>query len=89
MMTFSIFSVVFLAIGIVLYVMSDQIVEIEQRYDKECAKFKEDNAARIAELERADPNDAEIRTCEIPFKDIPEPGIIGPIYVYYQLDNFY
>jgi hypothetical protein len=38
MFTFSIFSIIFLAIGVVLYVMSDQIVEIEKRYDLECAK---------------------------------------------------
>jgi uncharacterized membrane protein SpoIIM required for sporulation len=36
MFTFSIFSVIFLAIGIVLYVMSDQISEYEKRYDQDC-----------------------------------------------------
>ena len=89
MMTFSIFSVVFLAIGIVLYVMSDQIVEIEQRYDKDCVAYKETEKDKIEELKRKDPNDPEVRTCWVDFKDIPEAGIPGPIYVYYQLDNFY
>jgi len=37
MFTFSIFSVIFLAIGVVLYVMSDQVVELEKRYDVVCA----------------------------------------------------
>ena len=36
MFTFSIFSVIFLAIGIVLQVMSDRIVELSYRYDEEC-----------------------------------------------------
>lgn len=38
MLTFSVFSIIFLAIGVVLYVMSDQITEMEIRYDnvKDC-----------------------------------------------------
>ena len=36
MFTFSIFSIVFLSIGMVLYVMSDQIIEYEKRYDVTC-----------------------------------------------------
>lgn len=36
MVTFTFFSLVFLAIGVVLYVMSDQITEIEMRYDSKC-----------------------------------------------------
>ena len=71
MLTFSVFSIIFLAIGIVLYVMSDQIVELEQRYDEECySKLK-------------DPT-----KCTIPFHTV-DSKIEGPIYVYYQLDNFY
>lgn len=69
--------------------MSDQIVEIEQRYDKDCVAYKETEKDKIEELKRKDPNDPEVRTCWVDFKDIPEAGIPGPIYVYYQLDNFY
>jgi hypothetical protein len=36
MITFSVFSVIFLAIGIVLYVMSDKISEHSLRYDEIC-----------------------------------------------------
>jgi uncharacterized membrane protein SpoIIM required for sporulation len=36
MLTFSVFSVIFLAIGIVLQVMSDQIHELDKRYDDQC-----------------------------------------------------
>ena len=61
--------------------MSDQIVEIEHRYDKECVTYHTQKALRD--------DDPEKHTCWIDFKDIPAPGIPGPIYVYYQLDNFY
>lgn len=69
MFTFSIFSVIFLAIGIVLQVMSDKITELDVRYDDKC----------------------EVQTdqlCEVDFHTI-DTSIAGPIYVYYQLDNFY
>lgn len=36
MLTFSVFSVIFLAIGVVLQVMSDQIHELDKRYDDLC-----------------------------------------------------
>ena len=71
MFTFSIFSVIFLAIGIVLYVMSDQIVELEKRYDLDCH-----GSLRTGE------------DCSIAFHII-DTDIQGPIYIYYQLDNFY
>lgn len=71
MFTFSIFSVIFLAIGIVLYVMSDQITEMEVRYDERCQSFLRKEGG-----------------CEIEFGNITS-TIEQPIYVYYQLDNFY
>ena len=46
MLTFSIFSVIFMAIGILLLVMSEQITEIEKRYDMSCGAVdftKQDN----------------------------------------------
>jgi hypothetical protein len=36
MITFSVFGVIFLALGIVLYIMSDEIIEYNQRYDDQC-----------------------------------------------------
>lgn len=80
MFTFSIFSVIFLAIGVVLYVMSDQIVESVVRYDdiEECRKLlKEENR-----------DAGETCKVDLPFPEMTE-DIKGPIYVYYQLDNFY
>jgi len=73
--------VVFLAIGIVLLVLSGKVVEIEQRYDEKCVKYKIDNPKA--------PGDPDINTCWVDLKDIPEPGLTGPIYVYYQMNNFY
>lgn len=77
MFTFSIFSVIFLAIGIVLYVMSDQITELEKRYDLVCH-----------EKLRSKDKDGNPIPCRIDFQ-VVDTKIDSPIYVYYQLDNFY
>lgn len=66
MITFTVFGIIFLALGIVLYVMSDKIIEKTQQYDALC-KGKD--------------------TCTLDMKI--DTKIDGPIYVYYQLDNFY
>ena len=84
MLTFSIFSVIFLAIGIVLQVMSDRITELDYRYDQECTidqseREKDDNGNEIVNWQKKSP---------AAFQDI-KAKIEGPIYVYYQLDNFY
>lgn len=71
MLTFFFFSVVFLAIGIILYVMSDQITEIEMRYDNTCESTLNTG-----------------NKCEVTFK-VEDAAIKQPIYLYYQLDNFY
>ena len=67
MFTFSIFSIVFLSIGMVLYVMSDQIIEYEKRYDnfKQC-----EDAIRTGE------------DCVMDFHEVSQ-EITGPIYIYY------
>lgn len=49
MLTFSVFSVIFLAIGIVLQVMSDRIIEIDFRYDDVCEIKQPDPSVRPAE----------------------------------------
>lgn len=73
MLTFSIFSVIFLAIGVVLQVMSDRIMELEKRYDN---------------VDECFTNIQKTENCTIPFQTI-DSRIEGPVYVYYQLDNFY
>jgi len=76
MLTFSVFSIVFLAIGIVLYVMSDQIDEREVQYDENCYALLNANPRK--------PGPA----CRQPFFNLSG-TIQAPIYVYYQMDNFY
>lgn len=71
MITFTVFGIIFLGLGILLYVMSDQIrEEVVTNYD--------DNTLCNVKL----PN-----TCTVPMT-IKE-KIVAPVYVYYQLDNFY
>lgn len=69
MITFTVFGLIFLALGIALYVMSEKITEHVVPYSesKECPK-----------------DQAECKVTLTIDKDIE-----GPIYVYYQLDNFY
>jgi len=72
MLTFSIFSVIFLSIGIVLYVMSDYITEKTLRYDDKCPP----------------PDDGSVAWCTLPKSNDPEKFTIdkkidAPIYVYY------
>lgn len=71
MITFTVFGLIFLALGIALYVMSDKISE-------EVIAYSDD--AKCAESGKG-------KTCTIEFT-IKEP-IEAPVYVYYQLDNFY
>ena len=65
MIIFGIFGLIFLTLGITLYVMSERIQGVIQKYD-DCA-LKE-SCLKIINID----------------SDIPQ-----PIYVYYQLDNFY
>lgn len=67
MFTFSIFSAVFMSIGVLLYLMSDQITEVMSRYDDvpECKQKLRDTS-----------------TCKVPLGFI-ENTIEKPIYVYY------
>lgn len=79
MFTFTIFSVIFLAIGILLYIMSDQIVELSTRYDN--------NQTCMDNFRKKDGSGNTV-ACQIPFHTI-DSEIKSPIFVYYQLDNFY
>lgn len=82
-LTFSIFAVIFLATGIVLYVMSDQIEEIVVQYD---------NVEACMEVKQQWGTDGHPLKCMVDLQtdgDALENTIKGPIYVYYQLDNFY
>ena len=74
MLTFSVFSVIFLAIGIVLFIMSDQIAEFSVQYH--------DYTKCTDALQKG-------KECRIAFKSKIDTKVAKPIYVYYQLDNFY
>ena len=67
MIIFGIFGLIFLTLGITLYVMSERIQGIVMQYDK-CGP-------------------ADGSTCELTINI--ESDIPAPVYVYYQLDNFY
>lgn len=75
MVIFGIFGFIFLSLGITLYVMSDKIQSSTTPYDG-CS------TVNLPPFEGANPN-----VCDIPITiDAP---ITGPVYVYYQLENFY
>ena len=71
MITFTVFGVIFLGLGVLLYIMSDQITEIPKQYD-DLEQCKATPLPNTCSLDLTIPSD-----------------IVGPIYVYYQLDNFY
>lgn len=74
MITFTVFGVIFLGLGVLLYIMSDQIQEVSiQHYDDD-SNCKEANGSPKKE-------------CTIDFW--VNDTIKAPVYLYYQLDNFY
>jgi hypothetical protein len=70
MTIFVVFGVIFLTLGITLYVMSDRIQMIEVQYNTVCP---------------ATNGESKVCSQEI----IVEKEMLGPIYVYYELGNFY
>ena len=70
MTIFIVFGVIFLTLGITLYVMSDRIQMIELQYNTVCSA-----------------TNGVSNICVQEFK--LEEDIEGPIYVYYELGNFY
>lgn len=84
MIIFGVFGIIFLTLGIVLYIMSEEIQGITKEYQDtanckalpkpcECAGFGEDDCTN----------------CECTITIDIEEDITAPVYVYYQLDNFY
>lgn len=66
MIIFGVFGIIFLTLGIVLYIMSDEIQGITKEYSDICKG---------------------IESCPVTIE--LEQDITAPVYVYYQLDNFY
>lgn len=91
MIIFGVFGLLFLFLGITLYVMSEQVQGVMVRYDDACLTqtpieiLDPDNSG----CSSADCSQAEIQAkkCELEFT--VDAKIEAPVYVYYQLDNFY
>ncbi|XP_039127190.1 LOW QUALITY PROTEIN: ALA-interacting subunit 1-like [Dioscorea cayenensis subsp. rotundata] len=79
---FTLIGLIFVPIGVASLFASNNVVEIVDRYDTECIpKNMTDN--KIAYIQNKAINKTCIRKVRVP-KDMDQ-----PIYVYYQLDNFY
>lgn len=92
--TFSIVGLLFIPIGVVLQTASDQVVEYGVQYDGSSVLAL--NSSSITQIGQGCPLDQEgkgntfnvsERACLITFSI--EKNMKAPIYVYYQLDNFY
>ncbi|KAI4323269.1 hypothetical protein L6164_022889 [Bauhinia variegata] len=79
---FLLVSVVFIPIGVASLFASNDVVEIVDRYDFECIpqNFRNDKVAFIQ-------NDTHNKTCTRQLNVTKR--MKQPVYVYYQLDNFY
>ncbi|KAJ4799104.1 LEM3 (ligand-effect modulator 3) family protein / CDC50 family protein [Rhynchospora pubera] len=81
---FTIIGVIFIPIGVASLWASRDVVEVVDRYDNACLPSNATNKdAKIAYIQNRDTDKNCTRTITIT-KDMNQ-----PIYVYYQLDNFY
>ncbi|EEF39342.1 Cell division control protein, putative [Ricinus communis] len=80
--SFTIVGVVFLPLGLASLFASQSVVEIVDRYDKECLPSGYSNIP-IKYIQSSQLDKTCIRTFTV-----PKP-MKSPVYVYYQLDNFY
>ena len=72
-LTFAIFGVLFLGIGALLFLLSNQIFEVSVQYDEVCKEYLQG---------------AKKGPCVVELEEI-DSDIKGPLYVYYQIDNYY
>jgi hypothetical protein len=82
MVIFGVFGVIFLFLGVTLYIMSNKILSVTKQYDTDCLAL---NEILPQTLDNPDPNSGKPCTITLTVDAQIEP----PIYVYYQLDNFY
>ena len=75
MITFTVFGVIFLGLGVLLYIMSDQIQEVG------VTNYDDNDLCKDKTTGQAKP------TCNVDFW--VNDTIKAPVYIYYQLDNFY
>ena len=77
MIIFAIFGILFITIGITLYTMSGDTIDIQLEYDNLCG----------TPIHPPFANDTNPNEC---FMDITiEEDLDGPVFIYYQLENFY
>ena len=83
MIIFGVFGIIFLTLGIVLYIMSEEIQGITKEYQdtESCKPFKE------CQCKGDFYEDCSNCVCSVNIEI--EEDITAPVYVYYQLDNFY
>ncbi|KAL3679506.1 hypothetical protein R1sor_022462 [Riccia sorocarpa] len=80
---FMIVGVIFIPIGAVTLLASNGVVEIVHAYHNECTRNLTTREAKIAYIE----NDQLDKTCNVQLRVTKD--MDAPVYVYYQLDNFY
>ena len=82
MIIFAVFGIVFLTLGIILYVMSDKIQDSIVQYDTLEADGGCGDPKSVVGKSAASENECTIKLTL-------DTRIEAPIYVYYQLENFY
>ncbi|RLN96578.1 hypothetical protein BBJ28_00000157 [Nothophytophthora sp. Chile5] len=92
--TFAVVGLIFIPIGIILHTESENVVEYSVQYDGEGLAdgsssniVNQGSGCYLAEEEDGDSFDVTERGCRITFTI--EKEMKAPVYLYYQLDNFY
>ncbi|KAK1322436.1 ALA-interacting subunit 1 [Acorus calamus] len=80
--TFTVIGIIFIPIGLASLFASQRVVEIVDRYDNSCVP-KASLGNEIGFIQNSETNKTCIRTLTVP------KHMKSPIYIYYQLDNFY
>ena len=82
MIIFGVFGIIFLTLGIVLYIMSDQIQGVT-------AEYQDTEACKLVEKDCKCTSFDDCSNCHCTINIPINEDITAPVYVYYQLDNFY
>ncbi|KAG6964108.1 hypothetical protein JG687_00006183 [Phytophthora cactorum] len=90
--TFAVVGLIFIPIGIVLHTESDNVVEYSIQYDGDGMTSSSNivdlgSGCYLSDESEGDLFDVEEHGCRITFKI--EKEMKAPVYLYYQLDNFY
>ncbi|KAL5721674.1 ALA-interacting subunit 3 [Ranunculus cassubicifolius] len=80
--TFIFVGIVFIPIGLACLFASQRVVEIVYRYDDQCVP-QDFTTKQVDFIKSSDTNKTCVKTLDVPKL------MKGPVYVYYQLDNYY